>query len=260
MSAGSPDVEAALQTLRELARGVRPRPGSIRRSASGLRIDNPGARGALTVGMMVELAEHVLELQSDPPGVVRIEGVDGAFCSGGHLGQVRESLLEPGAGLAMAHAMTAVLDGLATLPSVVVAVIDGPALGGGAELATAADHRLIGPAGRVGFVHGRLGVAPGWGGAARLERQVGYRTALRLLTTAAVVDGEEAVGLGLADATGPLESIVADFLEPLRDVGTEALHAAKRQLLAAHPIRRDGTEAALFAEVWGSAAHRRALR
>lgn len=80
-----------------------------------------------------------------------------------------------------------------------VAVVTGGAVGGGAELSTACDLRVLHPDAQVRFVHTKMGVSPGWGGGMRLTRLVGRRTALRLLATAAWVTAGEALSVGLAD-------------------------------------------------------------
>lgn len=254
-------LDEAVEGLRGLAERVRPRTGHVRLDGDLLVIDHPRARGALTVEMMLELSLCVRTLQASRLPAVAIRSAHpGMFCSGGHLGQVREALIEPGAGLAMARCMTAVLDALAELPCRVVALVDGPALGGGAELVTAADDIVVGPTGSIGFVHTRLGVAPGWGGALRLTRRVGPSTALHLLGEAPTVDAERAAGLGLALAVPSTDTWWSELTHRLHGRSVDGLHAAKRQILHAHPLgRHDDAEARLFAEVWGSAAHRDAL-
>ena len=97
----------------------------------------------------------------------------------------------------------AVLDRLAGLPVPVVALVNGHAVGGGAELALAADWRLVDPRAELRFVHAGFGLVPGFGGLGRLARLVGPAEALRLLATRASVDGPRAVELGLALAAVP---------------------------------------------------------
>ena len=59
--------------------------------------------------------------------------------------------------------MATSLDILRDLPLISVAVLEGGAVGGGAELATACDWRVVGPKGAwVQFVHVRMGISPGW--------------------------------------------------------------------------------------------------
>lgn len=251
-------LEEARRTLEALRSQVPEAPGIVEREGHVLRLVNPEVRGALTVGMMLDLARHVADLQRDEAlGVVVITGTPGAFCSGGHLGQVRAGLGEPEAGMRMCAAMTVVLDALATLPQLVVAAVDGPALGGGAELLTAADQRVLAPHARVGFVHARLGVSPGWGGLARLVRHVGPTAALGLLTSA-TARGPEGLG-AFVDATGPLPASLDGHLAPVLDVDPAVVRALKGAVLAESPVVRSGEEARVFGRLWGAGLHRARL-
>jgi ethylmalonyl-CoA/methylmalonyl-CoA decarboxylase len=261
MSEPLPGLEEAERRLEALGRTAPPAAGTLSLETgtdAALILDAPGSRGALTVAMMHALAAAVRTLHDDPPRTVTLRSAHPAmFCSGGHLGQVRASLLDGGSGLEMARCMTAVLDALWNGPWLVVAVVDGPALGGGAELLTACDRVHVSDRARIGFVHGRLGVAPGWGGAARLVAAVGRRTALDLLGSAAVLRPDEAIRAGLASGRAAGH---ADWMGQVQTVSRAAVHAAKRQVLAARTFERNGdAEARLFASVWGSPEHRKRL-
>ena len=85
------------------------------------------------------------------------------------------------------------LDLLESMPKVSLAVINGYALGGGFELALAADLRYLAEDGKVGQPEIRLGVIPGAGGTQRLLRLCGAGYARDLLYTGRQVDAEEAL-------------------------------------------------------------------
>jgi enoyl-CoA hydratase/carnithine racemase len=162
----------------------------------------------------------------------------------------------------MAGAMSAVLDGLLDLPAISVAAIGGLAVGGGAELAVSTDFRVASDAARIHFVHARLGIAPGWGGAGRLVRLVGRRVALRLLSSASPLAPGEAAEIGLVDhrCTGNAVDGALAWLDDLRTLAPEAIRAVKRQVVAASPRGEvSAAEIEAFASVWGGPAHRRAL-
>ena len=80
-----------------------------------------------------------------------------------------------------------------------MAVVEGGAIGGGAELATACDFRIMHNTAKIHFKHILLGLTPGWGGGARLTRIVGRQVALRMMAGAVPVQAEEARRIGLAD-------------------------------------------------------------
>lgn len=119
--------------------------------------------------------------------------------------------------------LRAVIERVAALPLLSIAVIDGYALGGGLELAMACTMRLASTRSRLGVPEIKLGLLPGAGGTQRLPRLVGRGAALDLLLTGRSVLGEEAARIGLVDLV----------------VGEETLHAEAMRLavsLAAGPV------------------------
>lgn len=104
----------------------------------------------------------------------------------------------------------AVFGRLEELPVVVIAAVNGVALGGGLELAMAADIRIAAPAARLGQPEITLGNLPGWGGTQRLPRLVGRGAATELILTGDLISAEQARALGLVDhvADDPLRSAI----------------------------------------------------
>lgn len=224
-----------------------------------LVLDSPEARNAVSPGMMADLEVCVAQLERfDGVSVlVRGEG-DRAFCAGGDLDAVQRWLLEPGAGAAMCAFMGGLLDRLAALPLVVMAAVEGAALGGGAELLTACDLVVAGASTKLGFVQARLGVSPGWGGGARLVARVGTRAALRLLAFAPTLSAEEARAHGLVDRVvqdGYAALEARAWLAALDALPVAAVRAAVTVARGADPA----DEPRLFAELWGGPDHRAAM-
>jgi enoyl-CoA hydratase len=138
-----------------------------------------------------------------------------------------------------------------------IAAINGPARGGGAEIAVACDIRVMAENANIGFVHASLGIAPGWGGARYLLQLVGYSRALELLATGRIVASVEAREIGLAEYVVP----AGKALETAQEIATkiaahprQAIRAAKRLLrfALASPDAIRSEERRLFAELWGS--------
>ena len=248
-----PEARAALAALA----GEGPPRGGVTLAFDGavarLALDHPAARSALTLSMMVALADAVAALSDWPGGLVVLSSTDPkAFCAGGYVPELVGALDRPEAAEAMARAMGVVLDALGALPAVSVAALDGLALGGGAELCLAADLRVASDAAAVHFVQARLGIAPGWGGARRLVRRVGRTAALRVLAAAEPLHADAAHAAGLVDHRVPTDA-VAGALAWLGGRPPEVLRALKQQV--------DGDaaeEARAFASVWGGPAHRAA--
>jgi ethylmalonyl-CoA/methylmalonyl-CoA decarboxylase len=226
-----------------------------------LVLDHGQRRNALTVGMMGQLASYVAELEQWDGALVVLSAAEPTvFCAGGDLTELPHA--PPEAPRVMAVAMSEVLDALLRLPCVSVAALDGLAVGGGAELTTACDHRVGTGRAAIHFVQGRLGIAAGWGGSHRLVQHIGRRAALRVLGEARPVSVVEGLQLGLFDAVVPDADAVQGalaWLSSLRKMAPEAVRALKRQVLAACPPRQGHAEADAFADVWGGPAHLRAL-
>ena len=86
---------------------------------------------------------------------------------------------------------------LATAPQVTIAAVSGYALGGGCELALAADFRLAGRSAVFGLPEVTLGIMPGSGGTQRLPRVVGPARAKELILSGRTVAADEALAIGL---------------------------------------------------------------
>jgi enoyl-CoA hydratase len=85
----------------------------------------------------------------------------------------------------------------------VIAAVNGVALGGGCELTMACDRRIVGESTRFGQPEILLGIIPGGGGTQRLPRLVGPARAMELNMSGRMIDAEEALRIGLADLVVP---------------------------------------------------------
>ena len=151
---------------------------------------------------------------------------------------------------------------LAAGPFVIVAAVEGAALGGGAELSQLADWVVMSKSARIGFVHARLGVSPGWGGAKLLARRVGRSAATTILLRAEVHPLDGALALGLADdsaADGDALNAAESWLKPILASPPEAIRGALRILRKGSPAVDSDAERAVFRSLWGGAAHKAAL-
>ena len=226
-----------------------------------LELNNPEARNAMSVAMMADFLKLVEDLVEVPPLVLILCGAgDGGFCAGGDLRDVRASLLNERTAVEMPRVMGAALSALSSLPTVVISAVDGHALGGGAELSQAADWVILGPGAGIGFVHARLGVSPGWGGASLLLRRVGRRRSLHALLAAKTFRGAEAQRLGIADEV--LDS--GSALSRAHELAGEILRLPDAAIRGILEIVRSSdpreTEADVFARLWAGPAHRDALQ
>jgi enoyl-CoA hydratase len=122
------------------------------------------------------------------------------------------------------------IDSIARIPKPVIAAVTGYALGGGCELALAADFRVCADDAKLGQPEILLGIIPGMGGTQRLPRLVGPAKAKDLIFTGRFVDAQEALEIGLADAVVPAAEVYQSALAMARKLAKGpalALAAAK---------------------------------
>jgi len=141
---------------------------------------------------------------SDQVRVILLTGAGRGFCAGADLGTLAEGAAE----LVGAGREVPVL--IRTAPQPVLAAVNGPAAGGGANLALACDYRIASDQASIGQVFHTLGLVPDWGGSFFLPRLVGTAKALELVWSARMVPAAEALALGLFDRVVPHERLQAE--------------------------------------------------
>src|SRR5256712_73051 len=140
-------------------------------------------------------------------GVVILTGAgEKAFVAGADINEL--AVMTPLQGEASSRLGQAALREIETLGKPVLAAINGFALGGGCELALACHMRFASEAARLGLPEVGLGIIPGYGGTQRLPRIVGLGFALELITTARVIDAQEALRIGLVNRVLPAAELI----------------------------------------------------
>jgi enoyl-CoA hydratase/carnithine racemase len=174
--------------------------------------------------MMRELDEAVLRARFDPEVhvlVLRGSG-DKFFCAGADIAMLRQA--DPTFKYNFCLHANETLCRLEQTPKLVIAALNGHAVGGGLEIALAADLRVARRgAGRIGLPEVQLGVLPGTGGTQRLPRLVGKGRAMELMITGRTFEFEEALAMGLIDRllepeqfAEQLTELARSFLPPAR--------------------------------------------
>ena len=140
-------------------------------------------------------------------GLVILTGAgEKAFVAGADIREL--ALMTPLQGEASSKLGQAALREIETLGKPVIAAINGFALGGGCELALACHIRFASENARLGLPEVGLGIIPGYGGTQRLPRIVGLGHALELITTARVIDAQEALRIGLVNRVLPAAELI----------------------------------------------------
>jgi enoyl-CoA hydratase/carnithine racemase len=148
--------------------------------------------------MMLEIDAAVLAARMDPAAhVVVIRGAgDKFFCAGANIGMLKDANPEFKYYFCL-HA-NETLNRLEQTPKLVIAALNGHTVGGGLEVALAADIRIARKdAGKIGLPEVALGVLPGTGGTQRLVRLVGKARAIELMATGRLISMDDAKALGL---------------------------------------------------------------
>lgn len=200
-------------------------------------LSRPEKRNAIDQQLVDELHELCASLEQTPQTLV-IHGEGSTFAAGADIAQLRERR----AADARAGINTRVFQRINALPMPVIAVLDGYALGGGAELAYAADIRVGTPTLKIGNPETGLGIIAAAGATWRLPEIVGDALAAELLLTGRVLKGAEALAAGLIsslhetadEALAAAEKIAGRIagLDPAATQATKRVLAAPR---AAHP-------------------------
>lgn len=224
-------------------------------------IDRPGARNAIGLATISALESALTQIEEGPAEVLVIRGAgERAFVSGGDLKELSAIRDEQGAG-EMARRMRRLLDRLATFPLPVIAAINGHALGGGAEVAVAADIRIAADDVQIGFTQVRLAIMPAWGGAERLAELVGRSQALLLIGTGRRLGAAEAERIGLVEMAVPRDGFEAawrDLAAAFSALPPGAGRSIKHVISAARPNAHPALEAEAvrrFAELWVGDEH-----
>lgn len=192
----------------------------------------------LDIETIRELNRALRDLREEPGLRALVLAAEGrAFCAGV---SVEDHL--PGKAELMLHAFHEIFRQLRTLPCPILAAVQGPAIGGGCEIATFADLVIASEAASFGQPEIRLGVIPPVA-VVCLARRVGQARALQLILTGDILPAREAERIGLVDrvvAPANLAAAVDDAAGHFKDKSAAALRFAKRAFRAAAGHDFDG--------------------
>ncbi|WP_053366095.1 enoyl-CoA hydratase/isomerase family protein [Bacillus sp. FJAT-27245] len=226
-------------------------------------IEREEKRNAINYEIMDGLQRLIKEAHGEGIKAVAITGAgDRAFCSGGDLAEFH-TLKTKGEALTMLSKMANILYSLLTLPKPTVAVLNGTAVGGGCELASACDFRIAKKGIKAGFIQGKQGITTGWGGGSILSEKMAGSHAMRLLMEAEPLPAEELTAAGFIDEIfeSDTEKAAIVFLSKMVRHETGVLEGYKRVWAAkwkATKLKdRIESEVDFCSTLWESEAHHR---
>ncbi len=216
-----------------------------------VRLERPRTLNSIDQTMVDELHTVCDQLELEPR-VLIVTGTrterGGIFASGADISQLRDRRRHD----ALRGINSSIFARIAALPMPVIAAIDGYALGGGAELAYAADFRIATTRVKIGNPEPNLGIIAAAGGCWRLVELVGEPVAKEILLAGRVLSADEALAIRLVsevcepdellDRANALADRISGF-DPLAvQVTKQVIHAPR----AAHPVIDNLAQALLF--------------
>jgi len=253
-------------------------------------INNTMKRNAISGRMMHQLAMIVDEIEATPLHqnmclILRGNGSK-SFSSGADITLVKEIINDANRGELMCSFMTDALNRLRQSCLISVCCINGTAIGGGAELITTCDFRIILNMHGVyiHYVHAMIGACPGWGGIGRLLHILNRQKVIQLVGGSIKIDSSYALELGLVDKiidpfNATNESLSDDydqaydqycheasmsFLQPyLTQLYPSSVIAIKKTIAAYECLPLSDAQAvekAMFMQRWGNTDNKEAIR
>jgi enoyl-CoA hydratase len=212
-----------------------------------VQLNRPATRNAIDRATVDDLHLVCAELEVDPR-ILILTGSGGVFASGADIAELRGR----GRADALEGINSSLFRRIAELPMPVIAAIDGWALGGGAELAYAADFRLASTRARIGNPETGLGIIPAAGALWRLAALVGEPVAKEIILAGRVLSADEALAVHLVTEVQEPDALLAAAHALADRIGAQdplATRLAKRVFHASaaeHPLADNEAQADLF--------------
>lgn len=193
----------------------------IRRERNVVKVvvNRPEKQNAFKAAMWMELANIIKEIEGDPDvKVIVITGAgEKSFVAGADISEMTEDypphvngkMISP-----VASAMRVVED----VRKVVIAMINGYAIGGGCEIAIACDLRIAADSAQIGITSAKIGICLGFESIKRLVGLVGPSKAKDILFTGRLVSAREALSIGLVDYVVPKKELEPFTMEFAREI------------------------------------------
>ena len=236
-----------------------------RAPAAVVTLNRDDRRNALSRGLIAALTDAFLRAANDPDArCVILTGVGSAFCAGMDLEELRETLGDRSDVVWNdAARLSALYELIYTLPKPTVAAVNGAAVAGGAGLVTVCDLAVTVPGAKFGCPEVRRGLVAAMV-LPHLLRHVGERAARWLLLSGELIDGVDAMRLGLVNGVSSAEQLMDTALTWCRSLAAggpkalattkELLRKCSRQAMSVEELARASAEPRLGDEARGGLA------
>jgi len=175
-----------------------------------IRLNRPQKKNSFNGEMRQELEQalQALARQTDIRALV-ITGGDEIFCAGADISEM-DGTANSESSYHHAREFQILFDQVESLPQPVIAAVSGYALGGGCELALAADFRVAADTARFGLPEIKIGAFPGGGGTQRLTRLIGAAKAKEMILLGDPISAQEALAIGLVTKVASKEKYLEE--------------------------------------------------
>lgn len=217
-----------------------------------LTINRPEKLNALNSAVLNELDQLFHSLRNDDKtGAVIITGAgEKAFVAGADIKELSSLTKQQGENLSAAG--QAVFNQIESFSKPVLALINGYALGGGAELAMACHIRIATDNALIGLPEVSLGLIPGYGGTQRLPNLVGKSKAMEMVLTGQPIKADEAYRIGMVNqvkSTDDALEFTIKLAEKMLKNGPVALEKAIEAINSVYSTNSYAKEATLFGQL-----------
>ncbi len=205
-----------------------------------LTLNRPDRLNALNVELGTALLDSLRRAAEDPTiRAVVLTGAGRAFCAGGDIAVLRDARIRnAGAELeGLLRAGMEIVLAITRMPKPVLAAVNGPAAGGGMNLALACDLRLASDQASFGQNFAKVGLFPDFGGTYLLPRLVGPGRAAEMFFTGEMISAAEAERIGVVNRVVPQDELAEQaraLAERLAAAPPLAVRAIKKVLFEAH--------------------------
>lgn len=195
-------------------------------------IDRPKVLNALNGQTVEEIGRVFAEARNDSAvkAVILTGGGEKAFVAGADINELAQK--SPLTGKETSERGQFILSQIERFPKVVIAAINGFALGGGCELALACHIRIASEKAQIGLPEVTLGIIPGYGGTQRMARLLGKGRALEMVLTGDRIGAAEAERIGLVNKVVPADQLIAAAEEMARKIASRSPVAVRAAIEA----------------------------